>query len=107
MTTENNSIFEPDGRAIPYVDEMSEGDGPVLVLIPGRGLEGGALYDPLTNYNRVKGKWSDWDIDPAYKPTGTSTRDTPPQDSSQKRPLDPQLNAPVDTAPDRPANETK
>ena len=43
VTTENNSIFEPDGRAIPYVDEMSEGDGPVLVLIPGRGLEGGAL----------------------------------------------------------------
>jgi outer membrane protein len=71
------------------------------------GLDGGALYDPLTNYNRVKGKWSDWDIDPAYKPIGTSTRDTPPQDSSQKRPLDPQLNAPVDTAPDRPANEVK
>ncbi|WP_066804245.1 TolC family outer membrane protein [Sphingomonas asaccharolytica] len=71
------------------------------------GLEGGTLYDPLTNYKRVKGKWSDWDIDPAYKPIGTSTRDTPPQDSSQKRPLDPQLNAPVDTAPDRPANETK
>jgi len=71
------------------------------------GLEGGALYDPLTNYKRVKGKWSDWDIDPTYKPIGTSTRDTPSQDSSQKRPLDPQLNAPVDTAPDRPANESK
>ncbi|MDQ4213968.1 alpha/beta hydrolase [Microbacterium capsulatum] len=38
-----NSVFEPEGRAIPYVDEMSEGDGPALVLIPGRGLEGGAL----------------------------------------------------------------
>ncbi|MGN8024777.1 alpha/beta fold hydrolase [Microbacterium sp. 22242] len=38
-----NTIFEPDGRAIPYVDEMSEGDGPALVMIPGRGLEGGAL----------------------------------------------------------------
>jgi outer membrane protein len=71
------------------------------------GLDGGALYDPLTNYNRVKGKWNDWDIDPSYKPTGTSTRDTPSQDSSQKRPLDPQLNAPVDTAPDSPANDTK
>ena len=71
------------------------------------GLDGGALYDPLTNYNRVRGKWSDWDIDPAYKTTGTSTRNTPPQDSSQKRPLDPQLNAPVDTTPDRPANEVK
>ncbi|HEX7695553.1 MAG TPA: TolC family protein, partial [Sphingomonas sp.] len=71
------------------------------------GLDGGALYDPLTNYNRVKGKWNDWDMDPSYQPTGTSTRDTPPQDASQKRPLDPQLNAPVDTAPDRPANVAK
>jgi hypothetical protein len=29
-------IFEPDGRAIPYVDERS--DGPALVLLPGQGL---------------------------------------------------------------------
>lgn len=28
-------IFEPDGRAIPYVDE---GNGPAVVLMPGRGL---------------------------------------------------------------------
>jgi len=68
------------------------------------GLEGGALYDPLTNYDKVKGSWSDFGGKPDYKPTGTSTRNTPPQDSSQGRPLDPQLNAPVDTAPDTPAN---
>lgn len=36
-----NSIFEPDGRAVAYVDE---GEGPVgLVLIPGRGRIGEAL----------------------------------------------------------------
>lgn len=36
-----NSIFEPSGRAVPYVDE---GDGPVgLVLIPEGGLDGDAL----------------------------------------------------------------
>jgi len=29
-------IFEPDGRAIGYADE---GEGPVLVLLPGRGLD--------------------------------------------------------------------
>ena len=29
-------IFEPDGRAIPYVDEGT--NGPAVVLIPGRGL---------------------------------------------------------------------
>ncbi|THD35055.1 MAG: hypothetical protein E7773_11355 [Sphingomonas sp.] len=71
------------------------------------GLDGGALYDPLTNYNRVKNKWSDFGGNPEYKPTGTSTRATPAQDSSQKRPLDPSLNAPVDIAPDTQANGTK
>lgn len=35
-----NSIFEPDGRAVPYFDE---GDGPTLVLIPGRGHDAEAL----------------------------------------------------------------
>ncbi|MDT0156649.1 alpha/beta hydrolase [Microbacterium sp. ARD32] len=36
-----NSIFEPDGRAVPYVDE---GEGPVgLVLIHGIGRTGEAL----------------------------------------------------------------
>lgn len=29
-------IFEPDGRAIPYFDQ---GEGPALVLLPGRGLD--------------------------------------------------------------------
>jgi len=32
--------FEPDGRAISYADE---GQGPALVLIPGRGADGGVL----------------------------------------------------------------
>ena len=32
----DTQIFEPDGRAIPYADDPS--NGPALVLIPGRGL---------------------------------------------------------------------
>jgi len=71
------------------------------------GLDGGALYDPMVNYNRVQGKWTDWGGNKPYTPVGTSTRATPPQDASQKRPLDPSLNAPVDTSPDRPANGAK
>jgi len=39
-------IFEPDGRAIPYVDERA--DGPALVLLPGRGLNISYL-GPLTH----------------------------------------------------------
>ncbi|RZK00946.1 MAG: hypothetical protein EOO76_10630 [Novosphingobium sp.] len=44
------------------------------------GLEGGPLYDPETNYKRVRGKWFDWDDDRAPKPQSTRTVDTPPQD---------------------------
>lgn len=33
MTT--RAVFEPDARAVPYVDE---GEGPAIVLLPGRGL---------------------------------------------------------------------
>jgi len=44
------------------------------------GLDGGPLYDPEVNYQRVRGKWFDWENDP--KPTAESTRtvDTPVQD---------------------------
>lgn len=38
MTVADPSIFEPDGRAIRYVVD-GDGDGPVLVLLPGRGLD--------------------------------------------------------------------
>ena len=72
------------------------------------GLDGGPLYDPLINYNRVKNKWSDWSIDPSYKPIGTTTRNTPPQDASEKRALDPLLNnPPVDTSAPNTSGVTK
>ena len=43
------------------------------------GLDGGALYDPIANYNRVKHNNWDWNDDP--KPTAVATRtvDTPAQ----------------------------
>lgn len=37
------------------------------------GLEGGPLYDPLGNYRRVAGNWSDWATDPRRQPTATRT----------------------------------
>jgi outer membrane protein len=46
------------------------------------GLDGGVLYDPEVNYKRVRGKWFDWDDDPAPKPTATRTIDTPVQSGS-------------------------
>jgi outer membrane protein len=46
------------------------------------GLEGGALYDPALNYDRVRGKWFDWDNDPDPVAVSTRTVDTPVQSGS-------------------------
>ena len=45
-------------------------------------LEAGALYNPMVNYERVKGKWFDWDFDPASLPQATRTVDTPAQNAN-------------------------
>jgi outer membrane protein len=37
------------------------------------GLEGGPLYDPLGNYRRVAGSWSDWAGERQHQPAATST----------------------------------
>lgn len=43
------------------------------------GLTGeGLLYDPATNYERVEGKWFDWEGDPDPQAQGTRTVDIPP-----------------------------
>lgn len=44
-------------------------------------LDGGVLYDPETNYKRVRGKIFDFDDDPAPTPQATRTVDTPAQGS--------------------------
>lgn len=41
------------------------------------GIEGGALYDPEVNYNRVKGQIWDWADDPAPQQQATDTRAIP------------------------------
>ena len=46
------------------------------------GLDGGVLYDPQTNYDRVQhSKW-DWSSDPDPATNATRTVDTAPQDGS-------------------------
>lgn len=40
-------------------------------------VEEGLLYDPTVNYDRVKGKWFDWDNDPRPVPTTTNTAAVP------------------------------
>ncbi len=43
------------------------------------GLDGGALYDPAANYERVRGQWFDWNDDPAPQPQSTRTTSTDAQ----------------------------
>ncbi|MGH6746111.1 TolC family outer membrane protein [Novosphingobium sp.] len=45
-------------------------------------LDGGILYDPEINYDRVKGKILDWDNDPAPVAKSTRTVDTQVQDGN-------------------------
>lgn len=45
-------------------------------------LDGGVLYDPDVNYERVRGKVFDWDNDPAPVARSSRTVDTPVQDGN-------------------------
>lgn len=45
------------------------------------GLESGTLYDPMVNYERVEGKWFDWDYDARPEAVSTRTVDTPAQNA--------------------------
>ena len=49
------------------------------------GLEGGTLYDPRVNYDRVKGNWYDFQSDPNPTPQASRTVDSP----AQKAPIEP------------------
>ena len=50
------------------------------------GLDGGILYDPEVNADRVRGKVWDWSTDPAPAVESTRTVDTKPQDGSVTNP---------------------
>src|SRR5207253_11413426 len=55
------------------------------------GLEGGPLYDPLGNYRRVAGNWSDWAGEPRH-PT-VATRTVSPQEMPSNPVVTPQLDS--------------
>jgi len=70
------------------------------------GLDGGTLYDPTVNYNRVRRKISDFGSDGVPDPVGTRTVDTPAQTpvvTDNPELGDPALQRPVDTTPRNPA----
>ncbi|CAN5341273.1 TolC family outer membrane protein [soil metagenome] len=61
------------------------------------GLDGGPLYDPVANYNRVHHKISDFGSDPEPVGISTSTAQTKAQNADVGDNLDPALDTPVDT----------
>jgi outer membrane protein len=71
------------------------------------GLEGGPLYDPVVNYDRVKNRWSDRGGDAEPQPVATRTNRTAAQGAEVTRPLDPILDTPVDRDVVNPASVPK
>lgn len=69
------------------------------------GLGGGALYDPVVNYKRVRNTIWDWSSDPDPVAASTSTVQTPPQtaeiNGSIVTPVDSRVSDPANTAPER------
>ncbi|MDQ1231355.1 TolC family outer membrane protein [Sphingomonas sp. SORGH_AS_0879] len=63
------------------------------------GLDGGALYDPVVNYQRVRNRINDWGGDGEPAPVASTTAGTPAQTAAITRPLDADVNAPVDRSP--------
>ncbi len=55
------------------------------------GLDGGALYDPIVNYSRVRNRIWDWDQDEKPVPVAPGTVNTPAQTPVVTRELDPSL----------------
>ncbi|MDE0878280.1 MAG: TolC family outer membrane protein [Sphingomonas bacterium] len=63
------------------------------------GLEGGVLYDPTLNYKRVRNKFNDFGGDGEPDAVSVSTANTPAQNATVERKLDPVLESPVDRNP--------
>jgi len=64
------------------------------------GLNGGRLYDPAVNYNRVRDRYSDYyGTGGGSEPVSRSTADVPAQDARVSRPSDPLLDSDVDRTP--------
>jgi outer membrane protein len=61
------------------------------------GLDGGPLYDPVSNYKKVSHSWSDWGNGGDESTKGTRTNTTPPQNPMVSPGTDPVLARPVDT----------
>ncbi|BCA60888.1 membrane protein [Sphingomonas sp. HMP9] len=63
------------------------------------GLDGGVLYDPVANYNRVRRKIWDFGGDGEPVPVATRTAQTPAQNATVQAQYDPLLDTPVDRNP--------
>ncbi len=66
-------------------------------------LEGGALYDPVANYKRVRNRFGDWSDNERYKSNSTrTTGPTPKDEETEPLPPDPLLSSDTPAAPNLP-----
>lgn len=63
------------------------------------GLDGGPLYDPVANYDRVKNKWWDYGTGASPQQIAPTTADIPAQTATVTKPLEPALDSNVDRTP--------
>jgi outer membrane protein len=63
------------------------------------GLDGGVLYDPVANYDRVHHKTWDFGSDGEPSAVATSTAQSPAQNAVVQAQSDPLLDTPVDRNP--------
>lgn len=75
------------------------------------GLDGGSLYDPVKNYDRVRGRFGDFGGDGEPVGVAPTTRDTQAQNATVATPLDPEFapppvdkNAPLTTGANTPGH---
>ena len=63
-------------------------------------LEGGALYDPVANYKRVRNRFGDWSDNAKYQSQSTrTTGPTPKDEDTEPLPADPLLGDTMPPAP--------
>lgn len=68
------------------------------------GLDGGALYDPVANYDRVRNTIWDWSEDPKPAAVSTSTAQTPAQSAEIPAAVDAMIDSAVDSRTPDPAD---
>ena len=82
----NSQVLVVTARRDAYVAGFALLNAMGMAEIDDLNLDGGTLYDPVANYNRVSRRASDWADDPRPAPVATRTVQVGPPDETQNTP---------------------